>query len=660
MNRIFVFLLLSSASSILCGGTDEFRFVRLEVVVLDEHHKPLAGTTVKLYSKDWPLVYPHGDGFSRTSADGTCTFRVPCGDWTIVAGGGAAHRSPASGAGLFIVKDFVIENDTRIVLEPAPNRSCLLRFFDRSERPAEVDEIYAAPSSLVPNCLMPMIGTTKDGVCRIAADVAEPITLFLVSKPTEGREGYFLVLHCQGFSADIDCRANALTLKPIQFDGRDPRDRPGPIEWVFTFPSLDVGRPAGHISFRATGKVEVYTNLDFFNWFSWLYFGDVQDWRYEFSPQGVDLTESPSGALVVGGPLTANLRILSPSPINLTQFLFDPVDVHGNHVFWYFSTQSPLKIPVEVRDSARGTVLWSTTFDRHQNPGLQTDRSVPSSSLFAIDWDLGPYGGKKYLQGSLDDPLYQYQFETITTAHVTVHAPAGAPGKAVAFADRLEAAYGVYVKWLGRTPPVTQARNFYIEPVGVWASAEGQELFQHGFLSWHPNNPAPIGWQSCCFHEIGHRMELEHFTVEGRLIGPGGQEGELAEAFADLLMSLAMDALHGPQVGQFSRRPNTDWFFDTLAGTPRDGTREPRNVRFLIETYLPKRFGPDITTGFFQRWTEAWSVLSAKGFSQDETCAALYSVLAGQNLSSLFALCDPNTTEIRIAEAMKLLPGDRR
>ena len=658
MKRICVSLLLSLVSSLLYARTDDFCFALLEVVVCDEEHKPVAGTSVKLYSRDWPLVYPPADGFARTSADGACTFHVPCGDWTIVAGGSDSYSRPYSGAGLLIVKDYVIENDTRAVLEPAPNRACLLRFFDRSGHSAEIDEVYAAPTSMVPNCLMPVIGATRNGTCQIAADITEPVTLFLVSKPTTRREGYFLVLDSQQFSSDIDCRAEALSLKTVHFDGRDPLDRPGPIEWDFTFPSLDRGRVM-HAAFVASGRVDICSNLDFLNCFFWLYFGDAQDWRYESSAQGVDLSKSPSATLVAGGPLTANLRVLSPSPINLTQFLFDPVDAHGNHIWWYFSTHVPLQISLEVRDSAEGTVLWSATFDRRQNPSLQTDYFVPSPSLFTIDWDLGPYGGMKHFQGRLDDPTSQYQFETIATDHVTVHAPAGSGSKAAAFADRLEAAYGVCTKWIGRTPPVTQARNFYIEPCGLWASAYGEELFVYGFLSWHPSNPGLDRWESCCFHEMGHRMEGEHFTVDGRYLGPSGRDGELAEAFADLLMSLVMDAIHGPQVGEFSRRSNTDWFFDTLAGNPIDETRRSRNVRFLIETYLPKRFGPDITTGFFQRWVNAWTVLNAKGFTQDETCAALYSVLAKQNLSALFKLCNPDVAEARIAEAMRLLPTPR-
>ena len=69
------------------GGVEEFRFIRMQICVLDEANRPVEGCSVKAYSEDWPIVYPF-DGFAKTNRDGVAAVEIPQGRWTVVAGGG--------------------------------------------------------------------------------------------------------------------------------------------------------------------------------------------------------------------------------------------------------------------------------------------------------------------------------------------------------------------------------------------------------------------------------------------------------------------------------------------------------------------------------------------------------------------------------------------
>ena len=335
----------------------------------------------------------------------------------------------------------------------------------------------------------------------------------------------------------------------------------------------------------------------------------------------------------------------------------DPViDAHDNRIFWYFPEGSKISIPITVSAEKNGPQIYSTTFDRHQNPGFQVDRDLPQGAWFRVEWPLGPWGDTQVVEGVLDDPKLQYQFDTVTTTHFTIHSPRGHQKRTAELSRRLEEVFSIYADWIGREPPLTEAKHFYIEPAGLWASDKGQELFQHGFISWHPRDPASLQWEGCMLHEIGHRIQLEHFRVGDQVLHP---TGESTEAISDLLRSLAIDKLHGERAGQFIRRWNTQQFFDNLQH-PDTMKRERVNVRFVIESYLPKRFGSDITRGFLRGWAQSWLILKEAGYIEDEAVAAFYSTLAGENLWWLFELCGYQGSEEHVMAAMAKLTHSQR
>ncbi len=644
--------LVVSQPSVL-AGIEEFQCFDVRVWVLDEFNRPVHGASVKAYSKDWPTSHPY-DGFVQTAADGTCYLRLPRGRWIIVAGGGAPFCSANSGRALFLASDMSIEEDTSLELRPEQSRSFFITFYDRADIPANVDQIYAAPSVLVPNCLMPDIGRTYNGECFVNTNASQEIALFLVRRPTSNHEGYFIFCDHTAASEDQEIRSSELKLNHIHFDGRAPDNSPGRIEWDLCFPYQDIERHYLHQYFEIDGSADAFLTPDFVNYYFWVHYRDEDNWHYCFAYRGLDFSSTSETTLTAGGPLTYRVSILNLVDSNRTQFLLGPVeDAYGNVLRWCFPGTYELKIPITIRLNQDGRILyfWELNASKTDNFAFQVDRTFPPSSVFHIEWDIGPYAGSHIIEGLVHDSQYQYTFETVHTDHFDIHAPEGYHEKAIALGKHWEAAHSIFCDWIGGETPDTSERNFFIQPTGTWASYRGQELYLHGFQFWHPRDPASRQWEGVALHEIGHRIESEHFRIDGKSLNLGGWKNE---AVASLLGHLAIAGLHGDEFAWRHRRIEARSFFDQLEN-PDASSKKEEDLRFFVQTYLPRKYGPRIIRGFFREWNEAWSDLQSRGFSQDEAFAAIFSTLAGENLWWIFELCGFQGSQESIASAMDLI-----
>jgi len=646
--RLFALLVVLAVvirtQSPACAGPDEFQFFTLQVQVSDTGGNAVPGALVKAYSQDWPLLYPH-DGFSQTGPDGMCRLHLPRGRWRIVAGGGASYTTPNSGQALFLLRDVTVQSDT--VCGMQPDRDFALAFRDRASSLTDLEEIYAAPSALVPNCLMPDIGRTTEGVCSIHTNLEESVALFLVRRPTSDREGYFVFLNNVNTGQNCEADATSIPLRHVHFISAPPQGSTGVIEWKLCFPYQDIERHWGHTSFTLSGEADAYLTPDFINYVFYVKFDTPELWTYVFHLQGVDLSTRTPVTLAAGGPLTPGLRVYNYRADSRTQFWLGPsVDAYGNVLQFYTRSSGRPKIPLRIYETGGGRVLYDSALEVVADH-LEFDikQSFPQSSTFALEWDLGPYGGHLLRQGALYDPRYEYTFETVRTEHFDVYAPTGFHAKTSALAARLERAYSIMSGCIGAEPPDNPERSFRIHPVGLWAAWWGQALYTHGFVWWHQRDPASLGWESQALHEVGHRMEWQLFHLEG----------PKNEVVASMLAQLAIEAIHGEKFARPHRQHEGQRFFDNLENPHNPPRGKNDNLFFVVETYLPKRCGKEITKRFFRTWGQAWAILGPQGYSQDQAYAALYSALAGDNLWWLFDLSGFHGSETRNAKAMALI-----
>jgi hypothetical protein len=637
-------------------GMEEFRLVHLRIQVCDETNQPVPQSFVKAYSKDWPVVYPHGETMAQTGADGICELRVPRGSWMLVAGGGDRYNSPQSGAGLFLVKAMDLEQDATAMLKP--DRVAVLRFFDRGGNLSELDTLLAAPFSLVPNCQMPEIGATLNGVCRIQTSGNIPVSLFLIRKPAVNREGYFLVRDGQPLSEALDFRADRIRMKHVRFSGFGVDGKPGPVDWSVLFPYQDTLRPWIHTGFQIAGRADAYLTADYVETSAIIHCGDAEDWHYYFLQQGLDLTRQPSVQIAAGGRLTPGLSILNGSVYRQTQFLLGPTqDAHGNTLGYWFNRKGR-NIRLTVRENRDGKELYAGMFELQDNqPSFFVDRIFPRSAVFRLEYDLGPNGGPFVQEGDLYDPAYAYRQTEIPTDHFVIHAPADLSDKARLLAQQWEQAYAGICQWFPHEPRLTDEKHFYIDPVGSWAGLQGQELFWSGFVSWHPRKPIwrQSDWAALSLHEIGHRLESELFQPEGIECHLLGIQNEV---IASLIRLIAVETICGAKYAEPHRRAEAQAFFDYLDNPENPSVKKDQNLRFVIQSYLPHRYGSDLSRGFFRHWVSAVKILHPQGYNADETFAALYSVIAGDDLWWIFERCGFQSNESRIRQAMQLLPTE--
>jgi hypothetical protein len=241
------------------------------------------------------------------------------------------------------------------------------------------------------------------------------------------------------------------------------------------------------------------------------------------------------------------------------------------------------------------------------------------------------------------DPEFRYEFDTIQTEHFDVHVPMGYHEKGLALGDQFEKGYRVIADWTGLDPPDGPERNFVVQPCGMVAGGLGQAMYLHGFMWWHPRDPDSLKWLGGAFHEISHRMEepLGFTTVN--------------EAMANVLAGRAIAALYGEEFTYSGCSSFADDFFDYISDPAPDPTRNKGNIMFAMTSYLPQRFGSGIHKDFFRLWSEARRVLEIEAYDQDDIVAALYSILANEDLTWLFALCDLQVIDLRTARGMALL-----
>jgi len=502
--------------------------------------------------------------------------------------------------------------------------------------------------------MMPDIGRTKSGSITIHTNSSAELALFHTRIPNSEREGYFVFSDDIAPSHNHTIRSQFLQLSRIQLNGYGPDNSPGSIEWKFCFPYFDLQRHWGHTAFTLEGIGDAYCTPTFMNYLFYVKFSQPEPWTYIFHLQGVDLEAEVNVNLSAGGPLTRNLSILNQRYDNRTQFLLGPVeDSFGNRLQFYMPDSGILRIPYEIRDAGGDTVLHSDTFEvLSDHLGFQVTQSFSDDAELTMDWDLGPYGGLSQLTCSLGDQEHAYQYDSVETPHFSIHAPAWFPDKTQDLAIRLEQAYGHFVDLLGVAPPITNERNFYIHPLGTWGSHWGQELFLHGFVWWHPRDPASLGWEAASLHEIGHRMETELFGSSGAGFTFHDYRNE---AVASMLAQYVIEKIHGEEFAWLHRKEEGQRFFKNLHDPNSSPYIAADNTFFVVESYLPRRYDPKINHLFFRNWMETCVLLKPLAYTEEEMYTALYSKLAGENLCWLFQLCGFDLDDLRVSEAIDQL-----
>jgi hypothetical protein len=272
---------------------------------------------------------------------------------------------------------------------------------------------------------------------------------------------------------------------------------------------------------------------------------------------------------------------------------------------------------------------------------------LPASARFHLEWDLGPSGGWDVIEGDLDAPQFRYGYTNLMDANFALHLPLWMGEMAVPLLRRFEDAYGYWTQLVGQRPPAWGAgTNFYVNLVGNHAGWGGEEAWYKGFTIWDPADPAGGYFEALAFHELGHRLLGDLFWPSGWNFSNSGCLRN--EAMASLLAIDALAALHGQKYATIWSVPGATFFNNLANGI----TNDPNNLHFIVQEYLPQRFGGGITAQFFRSWLRACSTLYPQGFNEAETFTALYSTLAGTNLTWLFRLDGSTLDEQRVAIAM--------
>jgi len=644
----FYALVLVLAQTTADAGVEEFAFCNLRVLVTDEVGAPVEAALVKVYSRKWPLCYPYHEDFARTAADGICDLRVPRGPWMVIVGGGKPCNEGAGGQALLLLSRVDVEGDTRCLMKP--DHQFRLSFRDLTGTVSDVDTLSASPSAAVPWCRMPEIGKTRAGGCLIHTNLRENATLFLVRRPTDAREGYLLFVD-RPTSEDVEVDAAALELKRVHLTSSPPDGSTGGIEWRFGFPYEDTSRTTCHVAFNLRGESDVFLTSEFLNYCFFVNFAvNGGMWHYMFHHQGVDLSAQQSAALMAGGPLsTQHLRIDNIRDEVLQWWLGPVTDQYGNVLQWYWpGGANRLSLPIRIYDARTGQAFHDSVFRIGGDSLLfEIPVRVPSevleASRFQLWWDLGPYGGSRLIEGLVGDPEFRYEFDTIKTEHFDVHVPVGYHEKGVALGEQFEKGYRIITDWTGVEPAGGPERNFVVQPCGMVAGGLGQAMYLHGFIWWHPRDPDSLRWLGGAFHEISHRME-----------GPFGFS-TVNEAMANVLAGRTIAALYGEEFIYPGCSSFSDDFFDYVSDPAPDQARKKDNIMFVMTSYLPHRFGLGIHKDFLRLWNEARRALESEFYDQDDIVAALYSALAREDLTWLFALCDLQIAEARTTRGMTLL-----
>lgn len=629
------------------GGVEEFVFHNLDLQVSDLSGTAVPACSVRAYSEEWPIAYPLSF-FASTDENGRCSLHLPRGIWKVIAGGGSPYTAWRSRRGLLLIAEVHLEADA--ALSMTADKTVDLSFSDRQGGQADLDYILGQASSLVP-LLMPHVGNTQGGVCVLETNAREELALFLVRRPTSSHEGYFVFKDHIDVTPTtrIQVAATNEVLRRIHFDGRRPDNTAGNVYWCLGFPYQDIERATGDGIhwFDIQGEGDAFVSPDYVT-----YSINIPLWDsnrqdnvcYQFYAHGLDLQSTNFALLQAGGPLTRRFRYCPiKQDSGRSQFLLGPsVDFYGNELEYYYPVRTtPFRHSIQVRDQPGGPVAWEFTFALDE-PGRnhlcwQVPRSFGTASVFEMDWDLGPYDGRRIWAGPLHHPDTVWAYDTIQTPHFRVYAPHGHHAKSVALGTRLEEAFSVMADLTGSDPGFApEGLEFYVHPLGLWISSF-IEMYYEGFLWWHPRDP--VFWEGHCYHEIGHAMQSV-FRAEPA----GWTEVLFYEATAELFSHYTVGRLHGDKAAWVYLNERCHRFFDQGQG-----------MLFAVEVYVTRRGGWPAHRLFFENWVPACRALMCRGFTEKERYAGLYSLIVGENLAWLFNLCDFKVAPARVDQVMREL-----
>jgi hypothetical protein len=167
------------------------------------------------------------------------------------------------------------------------------------------------------------------------------------------------------------------------------------------------------------------------------------------------------------------------------------------------------------------------------------------------------------------------------------------------------------------------------------------------------HDPASLGWEGAALHEIGHRVESELFAQPPDSFPLSGARNEVV---ASTIAQHAISCLHGERLAWLHKKGEGERFFQNLEMPDNPPHPIWHNFFFVIQSYLPQRYSPEINHLFFRSWIKTCLDLTPLGYSEEEIYSALYSKLAGENLCWLFQLCDFSIDEARIIEAIRAIP----
>ena len=654
---LFLYFIICSKAE---GGIDEFAIYDVNILVTDANGIPIQDAYVRLYSQDWFISYPQSE-FARSDSLGFCSFSIPRGLWSIVIGGGQTLNTRQSGQALFLYSEVNIESDETIVMYP--DQSTSLKFYDRLDQITDVDEIYAAPSSMVPNCMMPNIGTTAEGECTLLTNLSDGLSFFFVRRPTTLLDGYYIFEENIQTTEQIIITTDTPDIKHISIvlDPNSVGDIHNAI-WHLCFPYQDLERMNSFSSFSLTDHGQIYTNVDYLNYVLFLIVGDPiygGEVNYWFQYRGADLSQKSSNTITAGGPITRQFLFADRAELSdsYTQFLLGPiVDAYGNEIRNYVSSNGDAPYSTHylfIYDETQLTIFYNKAISPSSR-AFMVDRSFPETSNFFLLWDMGPYWhGDTLIWNNLYDDEYRYAYEHTYTTHFDLHTPNCVENKAEDFANHLEQAYTAMIDLLGNESPIPpileNQRNFYVNPVGYWSGLEGQELYYDGYSQWHPRDPGSRGWIRKCYHEIGHRVEAEAYYPDYAM------SGYFNEATANILADYVLEELYGESFAIPHRILVAHPFFSSVGGLDYAEEPELYNIFFIIEVYLPQKYGTVIHKQFFRNWIKAYTILNPLGYDQIEIYTALYSLLAEEDLTWLFNLCGIELDEQRISMAIDLI-----
>jgi len=553
-----------------------------------------------------------------------------------------------------------VEVDGEHLFEISPIHSFMVSFKNRNGNLDDVDKIYGSPNSLVPNCRMPVIGNTKGGHCTVATNLTDTVALFLCRWPRPHQEGYYLFEENVPTTDGIVIDAREERLKHLHFNSRGVKDEPANIAWRLCFPYQDAEQSSSFAAFSLAGEGDAYLNVDYLNYTFFLPVDSPHcEHRitYWFQYKGLSLTEGEPYSIGAGGPITRQFSFADRSFVGNpkhTQILLGPIiDSYGNHMRWYNdgAGHSCFTHKLVIYDKPGGSVIHDADMDASSGRlGLMVDRSFPATAFFELDWDMGPYWqDDPKISGLLYNSKHLYQYGYIQTPHFDIHVPISLVDKIEDLALRFEEGYAAMVELFGDEPQVSAASHFYVNPVGPWAGLFGQESSYAGFLSWHPDDPASLTWQRIAFHEIGHRVANELYYPDYHL------SHDLHEMTANLIGDYACMRIHGEEYVITRRSEMAHYFFSSITGLDYCVGPQWFNIFFIVQIYLPKNYGWNIHTQFYRNWINTHETLVPLGYRQEEICTALYSLLAGENLSWLFKTCWPDLIPSRIDEGVAAL-----